>query len=420
MLGGKPRGQDLELFDGVYPEMGFGALDTRVAQPQRHLPDVAGGFQRMHRARVPQDVRRYPFADHRRRSPPRGFDVLRQTMSEAMPAHGEAARVEEQMLASTGCPDHQPVSKHGPGLLPQWQPPLSTTLPADEDRIRRCVEVAAQQPGGLRHAQARRVSEMQHRTIPNTGPRADVRRVEQGLDLVPVEIVDQGQIAAFRRYGMDLSGDVQARGHAVLQVAEERLDRGKPRIPGADRVAAFALQGVEEVQYQRCRQVLDHQVARPHAETVGSEAGEHLEGVGVALDRARARPPVTGQIFTEEGTQVCRQRRHVELLPSYRCSVAKATCRIKAGVASRYQYVEAMLAWPRYVLSDSMWRLTPVRLVALARSSARTAKQWRRSWRRTPPPLPDPWRNPSRTARPTNVLVTLFGLGGFPFDSTNR
>ena len=37
-------------------------------------------------------MRRYSFPDHRRRSPPRGFDVLRQTMSEAMPAHGEAAR----------------------------------------------------------------------------------------------------------------------------------------------------------------------------------------------------------------------------------------------------------------------------------------------------------------------------------------
>ena len=63
------------------------------------------GLQRVHRARVPQHVRRYPFPEHRRRSPPRGFDVLRQTMSEAMPAHGEAARVEEQMLVSTGWPE---------------------------------------------------------------------------------------------------------------------------------------------------------------------------------------------------------------------------------------------------------------------------------------------------------------------------
>ena len=77
-------------------------------------------------------------------------------MSEAVPAHGEAAGVEEQMLASTGWPDRQPVAKHGPGLLPQWQPPLATTLPAAEDRIQRCVEVGAQQPGGLRHARALR------------------------------------------------------------------------------------------------------------------------------------------------------------------------------------------------------------------------------------------------------------------------
>ena len=99
----------------------------------------------------------------------------------------------------------------------------------------------------------------------------------------------------------------------------------------------FALQGVEEVQYQRCRQLLDDQIARSHADAVGSEAGEHLEGVRVALDGARARPPVAGQVFTEEATQVCCQRRHVELPPSCRCSAAKATCRIKAGVASRYQ-----------------------------------------------------------------------------------
>ena len=106
---------------------------------------------------------------------------------------------------------------------------------------------------------------------------------------------------------------------------------------GADRVAAFALQGVEEVQYQRCRQLLDDKVARSHAEAVGSEEGEHLEGVGVALDGTRARPPVAGQVFTEEGAQVCCQRRHVELPLWCGCSVAKATCRIKAGVASKYQ-----------------------------------------------------------------------------------
>ena len=39
------------------------------------------------------------------------------------------------MLASTGWPDRQPVSKHGPGLLPQWQPHLATTFSAGEDRI---------------------------------------------------------------------------------------------------------------------------------------------------------------------------------------------------------------------------------------------------------------------------------------------
>ena len=107
------------------------------------------------------------------------------------------------------------------------------------------------------------------------------------------------------------------RGQVVLQVAEERLDRGEPRIAGADRVAAFALQGVEEVQYQRCRQLLDDKVARSDAKTFGSEAREHLEGVCVALDGTRARPPIAGHGGSHPGvlpTASCRTP------PSCRCS----------------------------------------------------------------------------------------------------
>ena len=72
-------------------------------------------------------------------------------MSEAVPAHGEAAGLEEQMLASTGWPYRQPVPKHGPGLLPPGQPPLATTLPADETYLAR-----PQQAGGRKRRRTAR------------------------------------------------------------------------------------------------------------------------------------------------------------------------------------------------------------------------------------------------------------------------
>lgn len=71
--------EDLQLLLGIGAQIGLGALDAGVAEPQCNLANVPGRRERVHRTGMPQHVRRNPLAKDRRLLRCRGLDVLGQT-----------------------------------------------------------------------------------------------------------------------------------------------------------------------------------------------------------------------------------------------------------------------------------------------------------------------------------------------------
>lgn len=62
---------------------------------------------------------------------------------------------------------------------------------------------------------------------------------EQGADLIPVEMADEGLIGLLHRSSADVAGLFEAGWHSVLQESEERVDGCEPGVAGAGRTSPF-------------------------------------------------------------------------------------------------------------------------------------------------------------------------------------
>ena len=136
---------------------------------------------------------------------------------------------------------------------------------------------------------------------------------------------------------MDLAREVETGRYAELQVAEEGLERREAYVARADRVVALPLQSIEEVEDERCGELLDLDAARTHAEALGGEADQELEAVGVALHRVAAGVSIARQVLAQEQAEVNGELSHDETLHAWACSTWRAMWRSRTGVASRYQ-----------------------------------------------------------------------------------
>src|SRR5713226_8062501 len=110
--------QQRQLLGGIDPEIGFGALEARMPEPQRDLADVAGCRERVHGAAMSKHVRRHPLSQQRGPLLGSGRDMLRQTKGEAVAAHPFAVAVEEQLWGGGVWTSHQPSSQSRLGLSP--------------------------------------------------------------------------------------------------------------------------------------------------------------------------------------------------------------------------------------------------------------------------------------------------------------
>ena len=143
---------------------------------------------------------------------------------------------------------------------------------------------------------------------------------------------------------MHLPGLLETGRNAVLQVPKEGLQRREPHVPRADRVAACAL---EEVEDQLRAEVLDPDPAGADAQPLAGETRQQLEAGSVAVDRMAAGATVPWRVLAKERTDVGSEVRHGNALRACALSASRAICASRAGVASRYRYVSDTLAWPR-------------------------------------------------------------------------
>ena len=145
-----------------------------------------------------------------------------QTVGEAMPSHGLAPCVEEEMILAGVGPDAEPVAESRTGLLPQGQDALAPPFSGHPHGIEvRACEVGAQQPDQLGDPEARGVGQVQHRPVPHAGGGRRVGRIEQDLHLVTIQRFDHCFIGALRRNRVDLAREVETGRYAELEVAEE-------------------------------------------------------------------------------------------------------------------------------------------------------------------------------------------------------
>lgn len=146
------------------------------------------------------------------------------------------------------------------------------------------------------HAQAGSEGQMQHRPIADAGDPARVRRVEQSLHLVAVEMSDEGLIDLLHRDRPDPACLIQTGREPILEEAEEGFDGGKTDVAGARRVAASFLDVFQEGENERRIKLLNLDAGRGNPQSGSREAEEQLKAVGVSRAGVRARSPLVRQI----------------------------------------------------------------------------------------------------------------------------
>jgi hypothetical protein len=111
-------------------------------------------------------------------------------------------------------------------------------------------------------------------------PRGSIRRREQRIDLAAVEVGDGGSAMAC---GGDLKDPGDAGGVlgvAQSGVAEQRVDRREPGVPGRGAVPALAVEVSEERADQRCVEVGEVEAAGRFAGSLLREGGRPDNCVG--------------------------------------------------------------------------------------------------------------------------------------------
>lgn len=148
-----------------------------------------------------------------------------------------------------------------------------------------------------------------------------VSSIQQRVDFIRIQVSDDDLVGLLHRNCRDSPGLLKAGWQLVLKELEEGLDGSQSRLP------------------------LDEKFGWSDLQSLGGEANQQLEGLGIGVSGLHAHFPLAGQILTEEGGQMRAKRCH----RSHRwpASAAVAMSPSSLGVACRYQYVSETCAWPR-------------------------------------------------------------------------
>ena len=105
-------------------------------------------------------------------------------------------------------------------------------------------------PINSENSQTSREAKMQHRPIADSQTCRNSWRIQDRPDFFHREVADEPLIVALGGDGLYLTDLLQSGGHAVFDVAHERLDRGQTQIAGGRSIAALALDVSEEAEDQ--------------------------------------------------------------------------------------------------------------------------------------------------------------------------
>ncbi len=218
-------------------------LQGHVAQPGTDGVDVDAGAEEMHRCGVPDGVRADAFAlqrGDRRRSLLHGPGEQR---VDAEASHGLAADVEEDpCIARPLYTGAQEFAQYVDGVCPEWARPRFAAL-AEQVRRRSGPEneVTDGDARGFGGSCTGVVEEQEQRVVAaSLGPPA-IRRGQQRVDLVLVEIRHDGCRRATVGNRPDLHGLLDEFGHLSTDETEERVNGCQALVASGNRVAASIL-----------------------------------------------------------------------------------------------------------------------------------------------------------------------------------
>jgi hypothetical protein len=138
------------------------------------------------------------------------------------------------------------------------------------------------------------------RVVATAEPGAAVRRAEQRLDLLEVEVADVVSLVAFGRDRHHPADRLKVLGVSERGVPVERVDRRQPVVASPRAAAAVDLEVVEECADQRRVEIVDVQLAGRFPGLFGSEREQQPECVAVRANRVRACVELGDQALAEK------------------------------------------------------------------------------------------------------------------------
>ncbi len=129
---------------------------------------------------------------------------------------------------------------------------------------------------------------------------------------------------------------LNARRHAELEEAGERLDRGEASVARTCTVSSRRFEIIEKGQHERHVELLYGERGGSRAKPLGRKDQQELEGVRVGVAGVRARVTLSRETLAQERRQVWREwRRRAPRRAS--ASLRAATSTSTRGVACKYQ-----------------------------------------------------------------------------------
>ena len=187
----------------------------------------------------------------------------------------------------------------------------------------------------------------EERVVTAAVPGRLVGRGEDRVELGGGEVADDGGGGALGLDGQHAADGVHLVGCLQGGVAEQGVDGGQPVVAGGGAVAPGRLQVSEERADGNGVQVGQVELGGLLAGLVVDVAEEQPQGVAVGRDRVRGGGPLGHQPVGEERLQDGRERGH-RVAPFWAEASSRAAARARSpGAASRYQYVDSALEWPR-------------------------------------------------------------------------
>ena len=218
-----------------------------------------------------------------------GGGVFGEAVLERVAAECSAGAGREQRVVGVPGALCEPGAQDRDGLLGQRRDPLLAALAQAVDvRAGAEVDVAALQCGQLGCAQPGLGGEQQHRVVAPAGPGGAVGCGEQRVDLGFGEERDERPLEALGWDREDAADRGGVLGVLERRVVKQRADRGQAGVAGADAVAAFVLEMVEERADQRRVEIVDVQLAGLLAGPLLGEREQQPQRVAVGRDRVRA------------------------------------------------------------------------------------------------------------------------------------